>query len=80
MFCYHYPPASLHPSIASRIQSALELPAAAAAAAFNVAPPSLTCKFLVIVYTLTLYLKMNEPFNGVVANIAKRDNLRKDLN
>nr|CAH0106002.1 unnamed protein product [Daphnia galeata] len=35
MFCYHYPPANLHPSIASRLQSALELPG-------SFGPPSLT--------------------------------------
>ncbi|KAI9551764.1 hypothetical protein GHT06_022100 [Daphnia sinensis] len=37
MFCYHYPPANLHPSIASRLQSALDLPGS-----FSVGPPSLT--------------------------------------
>ncbi|XP_032791723.1 homeotic protein ocelliless isoform X2 [Daphnia magna] len=37
MFCYHYPPANLHPSIASRLQSALDLPGS-----FGVGPPSLT--------------------------------------
>lgn len=39
MFCYHYPPANLHPSIASRLQSALDLPGS-----FGVGPPSLTCE------------------------------------
>ena len=48
MFCYHYPPAaSLHPSIASRLQS-LELPGA------FVGAPSLTCKSLPLSYTYAL--------------------------
>jgi hypothetical protein len=41
MFCYHYPPANLHPSIASRLQSALDLPGS-----FGVGPPSLTCELI----------------------------------
>lgn len=58
MFCYHYPPAaSLHPSIASRLQSALELPSA-----FAVGPPSLTCKTDVVV-VIILGGKVVEPLN-----------------
>lgn len=50
MFCYHYPPANLHPSIASRLQSALDLPGS-----FGVGPPSLTCKFNLFQYVCQIF-------------------------
>lgn len=60
MFCYHYPPANLHPSIASRLQSALELPG-------SFGPPSLTCECTIIII---MYLFLESRVNN--SSLARR--------